>query len=138
MRFFAGSDSRKSWDQLFFDGEPGKPLDKAAAGDWVPVLEAVRMGPSASNKQPWRVLREGPSRFSLLFAEDKAYNSALGIPIQQLDLGIAMKHFELAAAACGLPGRWVTDGSRKTASTGLRNDSLAYIAGWEAETRPRD
>jgi hypothetical protein len=134
MRFFARSDSRKSWETLFFDGQAGKPLDKATAGQWVPVLEAVRMGPSASNKQPWRILREGPTRFSLLFAEDKAYNSALGIPIQELDLGIAMKHFELAAAACGLAGHWSRDStgdSAKLADTsGGLAGSLTYVASW--------
>jgi hypothetical protein len=134
MRFFARSDSRKPWGTLFFDGQPGKPLDTATAGQWAPVLEAVRMGPSASNKQPWRILREGPSRFSLLFAEDKAYNSALGIPIQELDLGVAMKHFELAAAACGLAGHWSRDRSgdsaRLSAASGGLAGSLVYIATW--------
>ncbi|MFH2113122.1 MAG: nitroreductase family protein [Spirochaetota bacterium] len=133
MRYFAGSDSRKPWNQLFFDGQPGRPLDKATAGEWAPVLEAVRLGPSASNKQPWRVLREGPSRFSLLFAEDKAYNSALGIPIQELDIGIAMKHFELAAEACGLSGSWIRDISGKSGTVGMLGGSLAYIASWDAE-----
>jgi nitroreductase len=134
MRFFARSDSRKPWDSLFFDGQPGTPLDKATAGQWAPVLEAVRMGPSASNKQPWRILREGPSRFSLLFAEDKKYNNALGLPIQELDLGIAMKHFELAAAACGLAGHWYRNNSGDSAefsvASGESVGSFAYIATW--------
>jgi hypothetical protein len=130
MRFMAGSDSRKPWDQLFFDGQPGKPLSKTAAGAWVPVLDAVRMGPSASNKQPWRILREGPSQFSLLFAEDRAYNTALGIPIQELDLGIAMRHFELAARACGLPGQWLKDSF--PAHTIGPVKGLTFIARWDS------
>lgn len=132
MRFMARSDSRKPWETLFFDGQPGKPLDKDAAGVWAPVLEALRMGPSASNKQPWRVLRESPSRFSLLFAEDKAYNSALSIPIQELDLGIAMKHFQLAAAACGLSGRWVRESLSPAALATASKISLKYVASWDA------
>jgi hypothetical protein len=136
MRFIAGSDSRKPWDQLFFDGQPGKPLAKADAGAWAPVLEAVRMGPSASNKQPWRILREGPARFSLLFAEDRAYNTALGIPIQELDLGIAMRHFELAARACGLPGQWLKDSPQVPANfPALASGSgkvLSHIARWDS------
>jgi nitroreductase len=132
MRFLAGSDTRKPWDQLFFDGQPGKPMDKASAGEWAPVLEAVRRGSSASNKQPWRVLREGPDRFSLLFAEDKAYNKALGIPIQELDLGIAMKHFELAAQACGLPGAWSTAKLPSETLSDASGKVCRCIAVWEA------
>ncbi len=132
MRFFAGSDSRKPWSQLFFDGEPGRPLGKVDAGEWTPVLEAVRMGPSASNKQPWRIFREGPSKFNLLFVEDKAYNRALGIPIQELDLGIAMKHFELAARACELPGRWSRMAPPPATSVWASSGSLTYIASWVA------
>ena len=131
MRFFAGSDARKPWDQLFFDGEAGRPLDKLSAGPWVPVLEAVRFGPSASNKQPWRILREGSSRFNLLFAEDKAYNNALGIPIQELDIGIAMKHFALAAEACGLPGKWSRRDLSSVHFSGLTGASLRYVASWD-------
>lgn len=132
MRFFASSDSRKPWNQLFFDGHPGRPLDKVNSGLWAPVLEAVRMGPSASNKQPWRVLRESPSRFSLLFAEDKAYNSALGIPIQELDLGIAMKHFELAAKACGLPGKWSIEASPSAPLVEASGKVLSCVARWDS------
>lgn len=131
MRFLARSDSRKPWDQLFYDGQLDKPLDMARAGEWTPVLEAVRMGPSASNKQPWRVLRDDPSHFSLLFAEDRGYNNALGLPIQELDLGIAMKHFELAARACGLPGNWSKGTPPSAPHTDASGNALRYIASCE-------
>jgi hypothetical protein len=106
VRFLAGSDGRKSWEELFFDGNLAVPLTRTAAGPWEVVLEAVRRGPSASNKQPWRVLREGEGSFALLFSQDRPYNRALGIPIQELDLGIALRRFQEAARLLDLPGAW--------------------------------
>jgi len=109
-RRFARADTRKPASALFFDGEIGKPLD-IAASPWRDAFEALRMAPSASNKQPWRILRSGPAnrvRFDLLLAEDRKYNSMLGeIRLQNIDMGIAMRHFESAARSLGLPGSWV-------------------------------
>ncbi|HEX9156614.1 MAG TPA: nitroreductase family protein, partial [Syntrophales bacterium] len=61
FRFMAKSDNRKPWQELFFDEQPGNPLVKENAGAFGPALEAVRIGPSASNRQPWRIIREGAS-----------------------------------------------------------------------------
>ncbi|NLD50619.1 MAG: nitroreductase, partial [Clostridiaceae bacterium] len=58
MRRVAGSDSRKNWNELFFDGFFGNVLDKQKAGHYAVPLEMVRLAPSASNKQPWRVVVE--------------------------------------------------------------------------------
>ena len=44
--------------ELFFAGEFGRPLGSGADG-YGEALEAVRMGPSATNKQPWRIVRRG-------------------------------------------------------------------------------
>ena len=52
---------RKPWKDLFFDGHFGVPLEKKAAGAYEVPLEMVRLGPSATNKQPWRIVRNnGP------------------------------------------------------------------------------
>lgn len=110
MRMLAGSRNRKPSGELFFDGQFGVPL--VDAGPWARALEAVRSGPSASNKQPWRIVRTGSAdrpAFHLFLDEDRAYNNAIsGIRIQELDIGIAMRHFEAAALAQGLPGSWTT------------------------------
>jgi hypothetical protein len=80
----------------------------ALPGPWMPVLEAVRAAPSASNKQPWRLVwHPGFSAWALFLDEDKAYNHALGaVRIQNVDMGIAMRHFALAASELGFPGTW--------------------------------
>jgi len=110
MRAFAGSKKRRPWAELFFDRTWNNPLAEEESGIWKPVLEAVRRGPSASNKQPWRIVRTGSDHdvvFHLFLCEDKAYNTAIrGVRIQELDIGIAMRHFEAAVRALDLPGRW--------------------------------
>ncbi len=72
------------------------------------VLEATRWAPSASNKQPWRFIgsRSGKS-WLLCLDEDWVYNNSLGdAHIQNIDMGIAMRHFEEAARALSIPGSW--------------------------------
>lgn len=94
------------------------------------VLEAARWAPSASNKQPWRFIgsRSGNS-WLLCLAEDRLYNNSLGdAHIQNIDMGIAMRHFEEAAKALSLPGSW-----RPAASGPAVSDSSlveARAKGW--------
>lgn len=153
VRFLARPESRKAPSELFFEGGFGRPYPWPAGGvalvgapgagaapgsagedPWLRVLEAVRRGPSASNKQPWRILSQesgGARRFLLYLAEDKAYNRALGpIRIQDLDMGIAMRHFEVAARLQGLPGAW----SPAAEPAGLREEAAlrgwSYVATW--------
>ncbi len=110
IRALAGSRNRKMWDKLFFNGAFGHPLAASEAGPWAAVLEAVRQGPSASNKQPWRVVRTGTAalpEFHVFLEEDALYNNAIpGVRLQEIDIGIAMRHFEVAARAGKLPGSW--------------------------------
>ncbi len=61
MRRGARSATRLPWEQLFFDGRFGVPLAREQAGAFAVPLEMLRLAPSASNKQPWRVVRDGPA-----------------------------------------------------------------------------
>ena len=119
---------------LFFADRIGEPLALPADDPWSTVLEAVRMAPSASNKQPWRVLRRGDD-WHLLLQRSKRYGkgSALFVALrladlQRVDLGIAMCHFELVARDLGLTGRWVVD----EAAAGLPGTGLEYAATWRS------
>jgi len=106
FRFMAKSDKRKPWQELFFDGRPDTPLSRELAGPLGEVLEAVRIGPSASNRQPWRIVREGAA-FHLFLARTPGYDKMLGeIRLQEVDMGIALCHFELAAGELGVRGSW--------------------------------
>ncbi len=124
FRFMAKSDRRKPWAELFFDGTPGTPLAKESTGVLGEVLEAVRIGPSASNRQPWRVVREGAS-FHFFLQRTPGYDKMLGeVKLQDVDMGIALCHFELAARESGIPGGW--KGSRPS----FDPEALEYVVSW--------
>lgn len=105
----AKSRTRKLHDTMFFrlrnGGGEGIP---APAGAFAEALEAVRIAPSASNKQPWRLVELADSRWLFCLAEDPVYNRAMGeARMQDVDMGIAMWHFEAALGERGVAGRWV-------------------------------
>lgn len=114
IRFVAGSKARRRWDELFFSEQPGRPLTPEEAGPFAEVLELVRLAPSASNKQPWRIVRaRGGEAFHLLLERTPGYNEGFSrfgkADLQRLDMGIALCHFELAASEAGLRGSWSTE-----------------------------
>ena len=76
VRWSAKGNMRKDPAGLFFDGNWGSPLAIAASGPWGRVLEGVRLAPSASNKQPWRVIRLGGA-FHFFLDRDKAYGKLM-------------------------------------------------------------
>jgi len=106
FRYMAKSDKRKPWEELFFDEKPGNPLVKDKTGAFEQALESVRIGPSASNRQPWRIVREGASCHFFL-QRTPGYDKMLGeVRLQEVDMGIALCHFELAATELGIGGSW--------------------------------
>ena len=105
MRFAAGSKNRKEWDELFFKGDFGHHLSKSEAGKYETPLEMVRLAPSASNKQPWRIVKDiNKSHFYL--QHTKGYAKYLAYDLQRVDMGIAMCHFEMTAKELGIDGKW--------------------------------
>jgi len=108
IRWSAGSRTRKPWAELFFDHSFEAPLTEGVAGRYHVPLEMVRLGPSASNRQPWRIIKEqGRDTFHLYLRRSRGYDKLIkAVDLQRLDMGIAMSHFELAARELGLNGRW--------------------------------
>ena len=103
VRKTAHSDRRKPWPELFFSGDFGTPLTEAAADPYASALEMVRLAPSASNRQPWRIVRDGGA-FHFFERKDPGYGDRLGFDIQRIDLGIAACHFDLTAREKDLRG----------------------------------
>ncbi len=99
----AKSRSRKPMESLVFAVD-GRPL----ADPWTGPASAMRGAPSASNKQPWRLVRlPGGDEWLMFLDEDRIYNNSLGeAHLQNLDTGIGMRHFREAARSAGLEGRW--------------------------------
>jgi nitroreductase len=118
IRRQVSADHRLPWERLFFDGYFTVPLKRAAAGALATPLEMVRLGPSGSNQQPWRIVQEEtaglrkPNVWHFYLRRtpgDKEHWMGV-VPIadlQRVDMGIAMCHFELAAHEQGLAGHWV-------------------------------
>jgi len=109
VRRQVGADRRLPWEQLFFGGRFGAPISREQAGPYAEPLEMVRLGPSASNKQPWRVIRkDGAWHFYLQRSPGyrRSWGATRTADMQRIDVGIAMSHFELAADELGLRGRW--------------------------------
>ncbi len=114
VRRTVGAHHRLPWEALFFDGEFGRPLSRTAAGPYAEALEMVRLAPSASNKQPWRIVRREPAwHFYLQRTPGYApgsYARLVGIAdLQRVDLGIAMSHWALTAVEAGLKGEWIIE-----------------------------
>ena len=159
MRQRVGAPYRLPPEQLFFDGAFGRPLDltgrrRAGAsagadsgarlgaagadsgpGAYAAALEALRWAPSASNKQPWRVLRHGGAWHFLLqrtkgYAKGGVFNLLRIADLQRVDMGIGMCHFELVARQFGLTGRWAAD-APPPAETGWEGlEGVEYVASW--------
>jgi hypothetical protein len=113
IRRQARGSTRLSWERLFFDGRFGAPLSREEAGAYAIALDMVRLGPSASNKQPWRILRDEAS-WHFYMQRTRGYRSRnhqlLHVDdMQRIDMGIAMSHFELTLKELGLGGRWIVD-----------------------------
>jgi nitroreductase len=127
MRRSVKADGRKPWKELFFDAGMNMPLAKEAAGCYTSALECVRLGPSASNYQPWRVLRQGDGTFHFYLKRTPGYDRIVrSADLQLVDMGIALSHFELAATEEGLAGGWVQ------AQPDLDAGSLRYVLSWRA------
>lgn len=107
LRFGAGSNARKAWTELFFADDQKTPLTYDNAGLYNTALEMVRLGPSASNKQPWRILKMN-NKFHFFIQRNPGYGEKLKYDIQLNDLGIAKCHFELTVLDLGYRGAWHT------------------------------
>jgi hypothetical protein len=131
IRGGAGAEHRYPSPQLFFRERFGQPVSFEDAGPYAPALEMVRQAPSASNKQPWRIIQDG-SAWHFYVQRTPGYRSARLVQLpdmQRVDLGIAMCHWELTAGELGLPGHWLV---QKPAIA--EPDSTAeYTATWLAE-----
>ncbi len=117
---------------LFFEGDWGVPLERL--GSYAAALHAVRMAPSATNRQPWRIVRRGDdwhfclSRYRWYGPRSPLFLALRIADLQRVDLGIAMCHFELVARECGEHGRWeVTE-----PGLSLPGPGTEYVITWRA------
>jgi nitroreductase len=131
IRRYARGERRLLWDRLFFDRGFDHPLSSTDAGADLLALEMVRLAPSASNKQPWRVVRDEDA-FHFHLQRTPGYRESLlkkvlGIfDLQRVDMGIALCHFALTQAELGRKGEWREGPPPIETSDPLRE----YTASW--------
>jgi hypothetical protein len=106
-----------------------KSLDVLAPGhaewpDWARAgLEAARLAPSATNRQPWRFAM-GDDSTARTDRTVRLFFNGPDTPVisKRLDCGIAMLHFELGARAAGVGGSWTFLGGNDVARWTPRSD----------------
>jgi len=104
-RFAIQASRRKDWHKFFFNGDFETPLTADKAGPYTEPLELLRLSPSSGNTQPWRIAKEKKKDAFHFFKKvvNKRYEKK---KLHDIDIGVAMCHFELGAAKNGLPGEW--------------------------------
>jgi nitroreductase len=134
LRRVTKAESRLPWERLFFDQTFGTPLTRGRAEGFAQVLDLVRLAPSGSNKQPWRVVKDGTT-WHFCLERTPGYGGSLATrllggkgaafpDIQRMDLGIAMCHFDLALREMDMTGKWVV----KEPSLEGRSTLTEYVA----------
>jgi hypothetical protein len=131
IRFAAGSEKRKPWEELFFSSDFKTPLLPDSRNPYSQVLEMVRLAPSASNRQPWRIVYDpGHELYHFFLRRTRGYPPRnIGLAdLQRVDMGIAMCHFALTAETFGLKGNWTVNNPTLTDLPLLTE----YITTWES------
>ena len=108
IRSFAKADKRLPWDQLFFEGNLTVSITEEQAGEYSKLLEMIRLGPSAGNKQPWRIIKAPNKNFFHFYTINHKDGRFLRYSkFRPLDIGIAVSHFDLTAKELGIKGNWI-------------------------------
>ncbi|BCJ94082.1 nitroreductase [Anaerocolumna cellulosilytica] len=105
MRKVVKADKRIPWEVIFYNENFKTPLTKEEAGTYAEILEFVRLAPSASNKQPWRIVKN-KEMFHFYEKRTPGYSDKLDYDIQRLDIGIAACHFDLGVQEKDLAGEF--------------------------------
>lgn len=106
---------RKPFTANFFHNKFGNPLTGDAAGIYARPLEMVRIAPSATNKQSWRVVMNIDA---LHFYKSASYG------FDEIDLGIALCHFEQTCLELGVAG------SYKVLTSAPKGQKATYVISW--------
>lgn len=124
MRKIMKSDQRKPWDTIFFKDNFLTPLTEKEAGLYAVPLEMLRLAPSATNAQPWRIIKEGDI---LHFYETHNSNASEDEKsIKRVDVGIGIGHFHQTALERGLSGRF----EKRSKQSIEISQNIKYIVSW--------
>lgn len=124
MRKAIKADDRLPFEEIVFAENFDTPLKKEDSDKLFLPLEMVRLGPSAVNKQPWRmVVSDGVVHFYL--KRSKKFSGGK-VDMQKIDVGIALCHFELTAKDIGVDVEFLIDNPNIPT-----DESTEYIASYK-------
>ncbi|WP_202709831.1 nitroreductase family protein [Sporosalibacterium faouarense] len=128
MRALVKANNRKDWESLFYDNDFNSPLSKENSDIYAVPIEMVRLGPSASNKQPWRIVLSKDRKNCHFYLEHTPNygGSKMGFDMQVIDMGIAMCHFDLTCRELNMDGEWKIDNPNIT----LPKENMEYMISW--------
>ena len=93
IRKAAESDNRKIFGELFKDYNTLEQLNDTFVNPIMQCLNFVRRGPSASNKQPWRLYLDNDVVHFYIKRTPRYPSDNFPYDIQALDIGIAISNF---------------------------------------------
>lgn len=129
MRWKVDAKLRKPWAALFFKDSFDSPLSENDAGLYRDALELIRLGPSAKNGQPWRIVKESGKNIYHFFIKKTINGNVKRVAgYTRLDIGIAVAHFDLYCKEKQINGKW----SILEASPVI-NDDYHYTISWIAQ-----
>ena len=100
MRLALHADKREDFSKLFFKNDFFSPLSEEDCLDLLPAFLNVRKGPSAINRQPWRLLLDEKT---IHFYEHQTIPKGEFGDVQLFDIGIAYTLFTLSLTQLNKP-----------------------------------
>jgi len=125
VRFSINANKRYDWNKLFFENDFITPLTKAKVIDYEESLEMLRLAPSSGNTQPWRVVLDGENKNFHFYKKVISQNYETK-GLHDVDIGIALAHFELVSKFNRRTGFW-----QKIENRNINNKTdLQYMISW--------
>jgi nitroreductase len=128
VRFAVNASKRLDWETLFFNYNTKTALKPDLIKKYSDSLEMVRLSPSAGNTQPWRIFFDDMVKEFHFFKKpiSERYEKK---GLHDIDMGIALSHFELTSSYNDLSGDWIKYSKENLNSI----DDLQYIMTWKCK-----
>jgi hypothetical protein len=127
-RLSVNASKRKDWNKVFFDYKLKTPITPESIPRYSDSLEMLRLAPSSGNTQPCRVFFNDDTEEFHFFKKpiNERYEKD---GLHDIDMGIALAHFELTSLYKGLSGRWI----KRTDEIVHSFNDMQYIITWKCE-----
>jgi len=128
IRFTVNASKRLPWDRLFFRYPSLSPLTPENVKLYSESLEMVCLAPSSGNTQPWRIFFDESTR-EFHFYKNPVNTRYEITGLHDVDMGIALAHFELTSKYNGLSGSWILHSTETIHPV----SAFQYIMTWKCD-----